>query len=95
MTIFGSATFLLPLPGGAGYDLFILLKSSRVILPSGGGVFVAFEPRLGEFEAEIDGLLNDEGVVRPFRSRLSEAVCGLTEAEVGLFLLPPPLLVVL
>ena len=50
---------LLPVPAvepvGDGYDLFILLKSSRVIRPSGGGVQL-LDPRLGEFEAEIDGL---------------------------------------
>ena len=45
-----------PLGVGEGYDLFILLKSSLVIRPSGGGVKL-FEPRrLGEFEAEIEGL---------------------------------------
>ena len=41
---------------GFGYDLFIRLRSSLVIRPSGGGVWVeglATLEILGEFEAEI------------------------------------------
>lgn len=44
----------------AGYDLFMRLKSSLVIRPSGGGVKL-FEPLLGEFEAELGSLLKFEG----------------------------------
>lgn len=70
--------FLLILDVGLGYDLFILLKSSLVIRPSGGGVCVLDWPLLGEFEAE-------DVPNRPFRfNEVGLADDGLELLEPGL-----------